>query len=392
MGGFDKKKVLNRTKQEFFKQIKAYQKTLKPTKEIEGFGSAPIVGEKNYPFLQIHNSSNEDKKNSFMNSNSIVKQGYKDIFQLKAKNILGSTQNTHIRKTTDRINQEIVDIYKSKKEIEFNSTFEHELKFDKILTNKMSGIMGSKNELQSLEATQNTKTSKQIEKYSTNDAKAKEAIIKLYEKGKNEQQIIHLLALGAFGVNINKKLVPSKWAITAYDRTIEHHLYKQIIKYNPINQYEVYYYQNKSDTHVNILLPDHYTGTHTEDWANSHSSEWDGFNTDHYNHENKLPTINPLNAGGYYATKIALNEHLDKRKKQASAIMIRIIRDYDVPLGVVFVRECVRESFNKQIFKTTSFKELNTFIKIKFPDHYKHFISSKVLEEQRKQTKLNNFF
>jgi hypothetical protein len=392
MRDFSNKKIINHTKNAFFKQIKAYQQTLKPTKEIEGFGSAPIVGEKNYPFLQIHNSSNEDKSNNFMNSGEIVKQGYKDIFHIKAKNILGSTQNTHIRHTTDRINNEIIDIYKSKKAIEFNSTFEKELKFDKVLTNKIAGIMGSKNELEQLQATENTTTSKQIEKYSTNDAKAKEACIKLYEQGKNEQQIIHLLALGVFGVNINKKLVPSKWAITAYDKMIEEHLHKQILKYKPINQYEVYYYQNKSDTHVNILLPDHYTGTHTEDWANSYSDEWNGFNTDSFNNVNKLPTPEALNAGGYYATKIALNEHLQNRKKQASAIMIRRIRDYDVPLGVVFVRECVRESFKNQVFKTSSFEELNEFIKTKYPDHHKHFLNSKVLSEQKKQTKLNKFF
>jgi len=392
MGNFSNKKFINRTKQEFFKQIKAYQKTLKPTKEIEGFGSAPIVGEKNYPFLQIHNSSNENKNNSYLNSNKIVKQGYKHIFELKAKNILGSTQNTYIKNTTNRINNEIIDIYKSKKAIEFNSKFEKELKFDKILTNKMSGIMGSKNELESLQATENTKTSKQIEKYSSNDAKAKEAIIKLYERGKNEQQIIHLLSLGVFGVNINKKLVPSRWAITAYDKTIEHYLYKKITKYPIINEFEVYYYKNKSDTHVNILLPDHYTGTHTENWSDSYSDEWDGFNTDYFNHVNKIPTPDPLNSGGYYATKVALNEHLNSRKKQASAIMVRVIRNYDVPLGVVFVRECVRESFKNRIFKTNSFKELEKYIKINFPIHYKHFIESKVLQEQRKQTKLNQFF
>lgn len=392
MGNFSSKKIINRTKNEFFKQIKAYQKTLKPTKEIEGYGTAPIVGEKNYPFLQIHNSSNEDKANNFMNSGEIVKQGYKEIFHLKAKNILGSTQNTHIRRTTDRINNEIIDIYKSKKAIEFNSTFEKELKFDKVLSNKVSGIMGSKNELESLNATENTSTNKQIEKYESNDAKAKEAVIKLYEHGENEQQIIHLLALGIFGVSINKKLVPSKWAITAYDTMIQNHLHKKILKYNPINQYEVYYYQNKSDTHVNILLPDHYMGTHTEDWANSYSDEWNGFNVDWFNNANKLSTPKALNAGGYYATKIALNEHLNSRKKQAAAIMIRRIRDYDVPLGVVFVRECVRESFKNQVFKTSSFSELDNFIKTKFPDHYKHFINSKVLKEQKKQMKLNKFF
>lgn len=385
MSGQERRNILNKTKLDFYKQIKQYQQTLKPTKEIEGIGSAPIVGEKNYPLLKIHNVSTEDKNNSFFKSGNIVKQEYTEIFKTKAKNILGSTQESHIRKTTQRINEEIIDIYKSKKEIEFNSTFQNELKFDKILTNKVSGIMGSKNELESLEATQNTQTSKQIEKYSEGDTKAREAIINLYKQGKNEHQIIHLLALGVFGIQINKKLVPSRWAITAYDQTIEKHLHKEIIKYNSINKFEVYYYKNKSDTHVNILLPDSYHGEHFEDWEGQ-------IKPDYFNNNNKLSTSEPNNAGGYFATKIALHEHLQKRKKQAAAIMIRVIRNYDVPLGVVFVRECVRESFKNKIFETTDFKELQEFVKRKFPIHYPHLINSKVLLEQRKQKKLNQFF
>jgi len=385
MSGQQRREVLSKTKLEFYKQIKLYQKTLKPTKEIEGIGSAPIVGEKNYPQLKIHNVSTEDKNNSFFKSSNIVKQDYKDIFKTKAKNILGSTQESHIKKTTQRINEEIVNIYKSKTEIEFNSKFENELKFNKILTNKVSGIMGTKNELQSLEATQNTTTSKQIEKYSEGDTKAKEAIIRLYEKGTNEHQIIHLLALGVFGIQINKKLVPSRWAITAYDQTIEKYLHKKIIKYNAINKFEVYYYKNKSDTHINILLPDTYHGEHFEDWEGITKP-------DYFNNDNKLSTSEPNNAGGYFATKIALNEFLDKRKKQSAAIMIRVIRKYDVPLGVVFVRECVRESFKNKVFETNNFKELQEYIKEKFPVHYPHLMNSKVLKEQKRQTKLNKFF
>jgi hypothetical protein len=388
----DKRKILNQTKVDFYNEIRTYQNTLKPQKEIEGVGSSSIVGEKNYPFLKIHNVSTQDKNNSFFKSGEVVKKEYKDIFKIKAKNILGSTQDTNIRNINDRLKNEISNIYKSKKEIEFTSEFEKELKFNKVVLNKVSGIVGSKNPLLTLSANENSKTSKQIEKYTQTDIKAKEAIITLYERGVNEHQIINLLALGEFGININKKLVPTKWSITAYDQTIEKHLHKKIINYPSIENFEIYYYKNKSDTHIMILLPDTYMGEHFEDWHNdSDSVSEPQVGVDYVGFDNRLRTSEPNNAGGYYATKIAINEYLNSRKKQASFIAIRIIRNYDVPLGVVFVRECVRECLKNQVLKTSTLKDVELFLK-DYPTHFKHFINSKVLKERRAQTKLKDFW
>ena len=103
MSAQKKRDLLNKTKLDFYKQVKLYQSSLKPTKEIEGFGSIPIVGEKNYPFLKVHNVSTKESDNSFLKSGDIVKKEYNEIFKLKAKNILGSTQQNHIRKVDEKI-------------------------------------------------------------------------------------------------------------------------------------------------------------------------------------------------------------------------------------------------------------------------------------------------
>jgi len=177
-----KKEILSKTKLEFYNQIKQYQKQFKPTKEIEGFGSNAIVGEKNYPQLKVYNISNEEKNNSFLNTQKIVKKNYSDIIKLKAKNVLGNTNNIYVKKTNSKILEEVKNIYKAKKEVEFTSKFDKELKFNKPIINKLSGVLGTKNELKKINLNENAKTSKQIEKYSTNDAKSKEAVIKLYKR------------------------------------------------------------------------------------------------------------------------------------------------------------------------------------------------------------------
>lgn len=379
-----KKEFLNETKRKFYEEIKEYQKNLKPTKEIEGFGSIPIVGEKSYPYLSTHSVSNENKKNSFFNSSNVVKENYDEIIKLKAKNILGSTNKAYIKHTDDRIAKELRDIYKSKVPIEFNSKFEEELKFNKVLVNNITGITGSKNPLISLKSNENSKTSKQIEKYSVNDLKAKEAIIKLYERGTNEHQIIHLLALGSFGVQINKKLVPTRWAISAYDKTIEQHIQREIIKYKTIESYEVYKCFDKGNYFIIILMPEVFTCEVIEAFPGAIES-------DYVDHSNKLNKKEPDTSGGFYATKISVFESLKKRKRQASIISIRIIDDYDIPLGVVFVREAAREAIKIPILKTNSKKEFEEFLESKYYSHFKLYKNSTTLKESKRQTKLREF-
>lgn len=379
-----KKEFLNKTKIRFYKELKLAQSKLKNTKEIEGYASGSIVGEKNYPFLKIHSVSNENKKSSFFKLNNLVKKNYNDIIKIKAKSILGSTQETYIKKTKERVNNELQNIYKSKKAIEFTSEFEKEIKFDKIIINKLSGILGSKNELKSIILNQNPPTSKQIEKFTQKDIKSKQAIISLYEKGINEQQIINLLALGSFGIDINKKLVPTKWAITAYDQTIEKHLFNKIKKNKIIQNYEIYLHQDKGNFFIIILTSDILNGEIIEKFEG-------GSPSDYFDHENKLDKKEPATSGGYFSTKLGIFEHLCQKNKQAGIISIRIIEDYDIHLGVIFVRECARQAMKNRIFKCSNKNELNNFLAIKFPKHHNLFNQSKYLQEQRKQKRIRDF-
>lgn len=385
MGAPTKRDLLSKTKLEFYREIKKYQSEMKPTKEIEGFATGAIVGEQNYPSPKVYNVSTEKKDNSFFETNKVVKKDYSEIVKLKARNILGNTNNIYIKKTNARIINEINDVYKSKKPIQFESEFDKELSFRKPIFNKLSGVLGTKNELLNVELTENAPTSKQIEKYTTNDEKSREAMIRLYEKGIPESQIINLLALGNFGVQLNKKIVPTRWSISAYDTTIEKHLLSIIKKYNPINNYEIYYHIDKGNTFLIILTPDTYTFENVEFASNFHG-------TDYVGHDNKLKYRDPNTAGAFFSVKVAVFEHLRKRKRQASIIAIRFIDNYDIPLGVVFVRESVREAMKNKIFKGSNLKDVKLFLKNKYPTFLTELLNSQTMKENTKQRKLRDFF
>ena len=110
-------------------------------------------------------------------------------------------------------------------------------------------------------------------------------------------------------------------------------------------------------------------------------------------HTNKLPYQDPECAGGYWATKLAANEFLAKRKRQAAYTSIRLIDGYDLPLGVVLVRETVREALNTKIFSSSNEEEFLAYLKKHFPKHYFYYIHhAKVPHLLRTQQRLTSFF
>jgi hypothetical protein len=380
-----KKEFLNKTKLEFYKEIKKYQEILKPTKELEGYASGVIVGEKNYPQVRTHSISNENLTSSYFNNSNLVKENYSKIIKEKARNILGSTNQIYVKKTDDRIKKELEDIYKSKKAIEFNSEYEKELTFDKLIVNKVAGIGGSKNNIKSVTATENTSTSKHIEKYTENDIKSREAMLSLYKIGINENQIINLLALGTFGIQINKKLVPTRWSISAYDKTIESYLHKKILDYKIISSYEIYTYEDKGNKFTIIILPESLSFENFEMMKGNKL-------IDYVNYNNKLGYKEPNTAGGFYSSKVAANEFLEKRKLQAACIVLRDITDYELHLGVVFVRESVRECLKGKPIVFSNKIEFEKYLKEYNLKYYLAYKESTTYRETNKQKKLEEFF
>lgn len=72
----------------------------------------------------------------------------------------------------------------------------------------------------------------QIEKaYGDTDLKATEAVITLHEKGVLVSKIQRAFSVGAFGLKKQRRLVPTRWSITAVDSIISKNLIEQIRTY-----------------------------------------------------------------------------------------------------------------------------------------------------------------
>jgi len=118
--------------------------------------------------------------------------------------------------------------------------------------------------------------------------------------------------------------------------------------------------------------------------------------TDYENYDGRK-TYASDTAGGYYASRLPILEYLEKIKRQASVLVVRIeLPSYWAALGVWVVRESVRKAHANKKLKFADIREITEsaqkigMIKFGF-DTSKVLRKSKVLESLKTQTKLGDF-
>jgi hypothetical protein len=184
------------------------------------------------------------------------------------------------------------------------------------------------------------------------DLPAVDAIMKLYLNGVETSVVERVLSLGMLGLKKKRKLVPTRWSISATDDIISSTLAKKIEGNSVIDYFEVTRYSHLANDYSVILIPEEvWRFEMLENWFSTTgqiSSSGD------YEYARKFQH-NPTIAGSFFASRLAVAEHLAHRQKRAAAIVLREIHpEYVIPLGVWQIREGVRESLKRppQKFET----------------------------------------
>lgn len=406
-----KREYLNRIKKNFLEELKKQKEEFKPTKELTTHSTIPIITSNNYPQVSTMQVTNNSIESSQFEQNDFVKKEYDHILKHKARSFVGTTNQVHKTNFNSKLNETLQDVYASKKAIESTHKFEDEIKVGKVLSSKVAGLLGNSTKLQSISVDDNISISKLIEKHRVGETKSKDAILELYYKGFNDNQIRSMLSLGSFGIDVNKVLVPTKWSISACDSVIEQDLYKKVIEYPISNDYEIFEHQDKENHFIIIFLPETFCSEVVETWrikdeqgTRTTQTEFDkvsrtwhegrgwALERDFVRNNNKLQTKEPQCAGGYYATKLVMFEHLYAKKRQSACISIRVIGEYEIPLGVIFVRECVREAIKKNpVLSTQNEFEFYEFMKKNYNLHNQFLHNSPVLKEIKQFKTLNKW-
>jgi len=200
--------------------------------------------------------------------------------------------------------------------------------------------------------------------YYDRDLGADDAVLKMYRDNVLVTRIQRAFSLGMFGQGRKRKLVPTRWSITAVDSNLSLRLMARLKHNRPIDEYRVYRYDYLDNIYVGILTTESWRFEWIEAWfeadllatsfpdvnmatdveASGYLSA-DGYTPvmlgDSEGFKGRKTYAKP--GGCYYSARLAVSEYLDSIGRQAGAIMLREIHPgYIMPVGVWNVRESLR--------------------------------------------------
>lgn len=244
---------------------------------------------------------------------------------------------------------------------------------------------------------ESAKVDDRIEKaYNDVDLRAEEAVLNLYLNGVPVSRIQRAFSIGAFGIKRQRRLVPTRWSITAVDSAISRRLIEDDVKDKPeINEYRVYNFNYLGNRFVILLTPSKWRYEWIEAWypgtlwnpngdGIAMGSDWEGY----------YGRTSYASLGGcYYAVRLAAAEFLSREGRQAGVIAMREIHpSFITPLGVWINRECVREAFRREYEKFDTLHEALAYISSKFSIPISEWIrASTLLKDEILQMKITKY-
>ncbi|AMQ19446.1 Nre family DNA repair protein [Thermococcus peptonophilus] len=325
------------------------------------FGSSPpgiFVGEYGYPKVRIGplvppvegNTSHLDSPLKWENKT------IKDILYYRSLLVMGETKTDVSVRKSGRVLGEIQELAMSVKPVDSEVILKRK-PVVKIVPSEFAPPLGPRAELLDFELTENPKIPRRTDYVVSDELKAEQAIMRLYNWGFDEYYIIRLLSAGLLG--IDRKLVPTRWSITSVQDTIGKNLRREILDYPEINAFEVYFHEFLGNRYAVVLMPESYAFELLEVWLKGSlfGSEEPQVIHDYEDFRGIKGYANET-TGAYYATRLSVLEHLRKRRKQARIIVFREVTPaYYAPVGVWQIRVGVKKALENPVGRFETLNE-----------------------------------
>ena len=232
-----------------------------------------------------------------------------------------------------------------------------------------------------------TSSDKSIQRaYYDHDLKAQDAVVSLYNRGIEISKIQKCFSVGMFGKK--RKLVPTKWSITATDSIIAESLVSEILEFDLIDSCRVFSHDHLGNMFSVVLFPHRWLFENQEAW---HTGNSIGFGSDI--EDAKGIDHSPVTAGAFFAAKLGVAEYLLEKKCQASALVLREIRpEYAVPVGVWQIREAIRSAMKNEPYIAENFDDGITFAAKRMSVSKSEWLSKGNMLNMLKQKSISDFF
>jgi len=309
-------------------------------------------------------------------------------------NLLKGTMIHNVSKISDRYIESLQDMALSKRAVDSTMTFE------KIPSQYLNEMVLSKRDLEEIPTVfsapvsdfkiyPSTSDEKIEKKYYDGDLLASDAVVELYDNNVDITRIAKVLSIGMLGRKKNRKLVPTKWSITAADDIVSMNLLKKIKDNSILDCYLVFDFNHLGNYYSIIFIPDDvWNFEMIESWIDTNGrvhigSDYEsGKNIDHY------PSI----AGAYFAARLAATEYLFKKRKKSSVLILREIHpEYFMSLGVWQIREAIRESLKWKGKKFETFDSALKYGVSKTSLSANEWIKNSSIMRNKKQKRISDY-
>lgn len=321
-------------------------KPLAEKAEFQGSGVAPFVGRFGYPKVNVGLlASPEIREDAFRFDAPTLwakeKLPINDIVQLRSGLVQGKFESDV--KWPDKLVSIAQELAMAKRPVDLDVTLKSKPKVN-ISTDQWVAPMGPQARLQKAELAGNPRIHTKVQKYfDDTDIKAKEAVTELFGTV-DENQLSRMLSVGVFGKQ--RKLVPTRWSITATDGMLGDHLLEGV-KLLPEGEHKAYFGGHLGNYYLLLFFPEKYSYELFEMYTPSYTkSPVLEYSTDAEPFEGRKSYAEQC-AGGFYTVRLALAEHMRSEKRQGSVLALRFITDeYVLPLGVWVTREATRNALS----------------------------------------------
>ncbi len=369
----------------------------KPVKLQNFSGSTPpeiFVGKWNYPNVyagilapqeigdtKIMSSPEEWHKN---------KLAISDIVRYRNQLIYGRTQN-NIKKLDTKFLSVMKEVAMTHKSIATEFHLKKSVTANKEQDDR-SPLIPKAAEIDRVELQENAPVVPKVD-YLINDQEVKSAtaIQELHRANTQTSTIIKILSAGLLGLKKNRRLVPTRWSITAVDDTISKVKLEKIKQYQEISEYQVFHSEYLGNHYEFLLLPNTFAFEVIEiSIKNPYSQRVSHDYETIFTRKKYAESV----TGAYYANRLALSEYLESVKRQATCIVMREIRpQYYAPCGVGILRETSRAAFKSKPESYNTLQEALSSIQSRIKQPITNYTEKSIILKQNKsQTKINQYF
>jgi hypothetical protein len=317
----------------------------------EYFGKAPnvFIGRHGYPHIRVGILGTEQyAKHDDPLAWSSEGTSIPEIVRLRSE-LVNSYFKMGIRGFNDRFADIAKDVSLAKRPVDVEVHLEKRPGFGLTFTSDLAPH-GPTVPLAGAAITENVPVDTRVDKATAaDDLLAGDAIANLSARGFDEYFLAKAFSMGNFGLPLERKLVPTRWSITAVDDIRGRQLLDEIRRYAESdcktffgghlgNHYLILFFDGKWEYELfEQFVP-----------SNRRADAPITVETDYEPYEGRKGYVEET-AGGYYAARIGILERLQRDRRQSSVLAIRIItEEYTAPLGVWVVREAVRKALATQ--------------------------------------------